>query len=129
MTSRRHVSATHLAARTGKIGEMLDDVYSAYEGSEKMADYSERHGVVSAAVLTVFDDDHASLIAEHLRQRIEGKTVVEIGGGIGLLALHLGTVAKRVYFIEANPMWSWIFAGVVLVKMTKHVSFLFGSAD
>lgn len=112
-----------------QINGLLDEVYSAYEGSEMMADYSERHGVVSAAVLTVFDDDRAILIAEHLRQRIEGKTVVEIGGGIGLLALHMGTVAKRVYCIEANPMWSWIFAGVLLEKKPRNVSFLFGAAD
>ena len=111
------------------VGKLLDEVYSTYEGSEMMADYSERHGVVSAAVLTVFDDDHASLIAEHLRERIEGKTVVEIGGGIGLLALHLGTVAKRVYCIEANPMWSCIFASILLEKKPKNVSFLFGTAD
>jgi 2-polyprenyl-3-methyl-5-hydroxy-6-metoxy-1,4-benzoquinol methylase len=26
--------------------------------------------------------------------RIEGKTVVEIGGGIGLLSLHMGQIAK-----------------------------------
>lgn len=112
-----------------QISGLLDEVYSAYEGSKKMADFSERHGIVSAAVLTVFDDDHASLIAEHLRPRIEGKTVVEIGGGIGLLALHMGLVAKRVYCIEANPMWSWIFAGVLLEKKPKNVSFLFGVAD
>ncbi|KKK48896.1 hypothetical protein LCGC14_3140500, partial [marine sediment metagenome] len=58
-----------------QIGELLDDVYNAYEGSEMMADFSERHGIASAAVLTVFDEDGASLIAEHLRPRIEGKTV------------------------------------------------------
>ncbi len=112
-----------------QIGEMLDGVYSAYEGSEMMAEYSERHGIASAAVLTVLDDNHAMLIAERLRPRIEGKTVVEIGGGIGLLALHMGTVAKRVYCIEANPMWSGIFAGVLLEKKPKNVSFLFGAAD
>ena len=111
------------------IGEMLDDVYNAFEGSATMADYSERHGVSSAAVLTVLNDNHAMLIAEHLRPRIEGKTVVEIGGGIGLLALHMGIVAKRVYCIEANVMWSWIFAGVLLEKKPKNVSFLFGAAD
>ena len=113
----------------GRISEMLDEVYSAYEDSEKMADFSERHGIASAAVLTVLDDNHAMVIAEHLRPRIEGKTVVEIGGGIGLLALHMGVVAKRVYCIEANVMWSWIFAGVLLEKKPKNVSFLFGSAD
>ena len=58
-----------------------------------------------------------------------GKTVVEIGGGIGLLALHLGLHAKRVYCIEANPMWSWIFATVLLQSKPKNVSFLFGAAD
>jgi predicted RNA methylase len=91
--------------------------------------YAERHNIASAAVLTVTDDETAGLIAEHLAPRIEGKTVVEIGGGIGLLALHMGHIAKRVYCIEANPMWSWVFAGTLLHHKPKNVSFLFGSAD
>lgn len=107
----------------------LDEVYSAMEGSDATVAYSERHSVSSAAVLTVLDDNHAMLITERLRPRIEGKTVVEIGGGIGLLALHIGHVAKRVYCIEANPMWSWTFAEVLLHQKPKNVSFLFGSAD
>lgn len=111
------------------VREMLDEVYEAMEGSEAALDYSERHGVNSAAVLTVLDDNHAMLIAERLRPRIEGKTVVEIGGGIGLLSLHLGHVAKRVYCIEANPMWSWTFAQCLLASKPKNVSFLFGAAD
>ena len=54
---------------------------------------------------------------------------MEIGGGIGLLALHMGLIAKRVYCIEANPMWSWTFASVLLKSKPKNVSFLFGAAD
>lgn len=108
---------------------MLDQVYEAMEGNEAAQQYSERHGINSAAVLTVLDDNHALLIADHLRPRIEGKTVVEIGGGIGLLSLHMGHIAKRVYCIEANPMWSWIFAGVLLHQKPRNVSFLFGAAD
>lgn len=111
------------------LDSMLDEVYNTMKGSRAAQAYSERHNINSAAVLTVIDDEHASLIAEHLRPRIEGKTVVEVGGGIGLLALHLGHVAKRVYCIEANPMWSWIFAGVLLQQKPKNVSFLFGAAD
>lgn len=61
--------------------------------------------------------------------QIAGKTAVEIGGGIGLLALHMGHIAKRVYCIEANPMWSWCFASVLLQSKPKNVSFLFGAAD
>ena len=91
--------------------------------------YSERHGINSAAVLTVLDDETAGLIAERLAPRIEGKTVVEIGGGIGLLAMHLGMIAKRVYCIEANPMWSWTFAEVLLAHKPRNVSYLFGAAD
>lgn len=107
----------------------LDRVYEAWDGSGVAMEYSERHNIRSAAVLTVFDDETAGLIAEHLAPRIEGKTVVEVGGGIGLLALHLGQYAKRVYCIEANPAWSWAFVGCLYAGKPKNVSFLFGSAD
>ncbi len=113
----------------GELHEMLNTVYDEMEGSDAAAEYSERHGIASAAVLTVIDDNHAMLIAERLRPRIEGKTVIEIGGGIGLLACHLGHVAKRVYCIEANPMWSWVFAGAIMAQKPRNVSFLFGAAD
>lgn len=109
--------------------EILDKVYEAMDGSEAAERYSDRHGINSAAVLTVYDDETAGLIAERLGPRIEGKTVVEIGGGIGLLSFHLGMIAKRVYCIEANPMWSWAFANVLLKSKPKNVSFLFGAAD
>jgi hypothetical protein len=111
------------------LGAIMDAVYEEMEGSEASLAYSERHNIRSAAVLTVLDDNHATLIAERLRPRIEGKTVVEVGGGIGLLSLHLGHIAKRVYCIEANPIWSWLFAGVLLEAKPKNVSFLFGAAD
>jgi predicted RNA methylase len=99
------------------------------EGSEASLAYSERHNINSQAVLTVTDDETADAIASYLAPRIEGKTVVEIGGGIGILSMHLGLIAKRVYCIEANPMWSWVFATALLMSKPKNVSFLFGSAD
>lgn len=112
-----------------ELSRTLDEIYNAMEGSETSEAYSERHGVNSAAVLTVLDDEAAGLLAEHLAPRIEGKTVVEIGGGIGLLAMHMGMIARRVYCIEANPMWSWTFAQVLLANKPRNVSFLFGAAD
>lgn len=111
------------------IAKQLDDIYSAMEGSEVSLEYSERHGIQSLAVLTMTDDEAAFTVAEWLSPRIEGKTVVEIGGGIGLLAMHLGAFAKRVYCIEANPLWSWTFVDVLLKNKPKNVSFLFGAAD
>ena len=111
------------------LNQLLDEVYSAMEGSEASLAFSERHNINSAAVLTVLDDECADLITEFLADRIEGRTVVEIGGGIGLLALHMGRIAKRVYCIEANPMWSWTFAELLLKAKPRNVSYLFGAAD
>lgn len=114
---------------SGTLSNMLDDAYNAFEDSDEMMEYTERHGVQSAAVLTITDDETASLIAEHLRPVIEGKTVVEIGGGIGLLAMHMGFIAKRVYCIEANPVWATAFLAALLVNKPKNVSYLLGAAD
>lgn len=111
------------------LNPLLDSAYEAMEGSDAALAYSERHGIESQAVLTVFDDETAGLIAERLAPRISGKTVVEIGGGIGLLALHLGYHAKRVYCIEASPMWSSCFIAALYAQKPKNVSYLFGAAD
>jgi predicted RNA methylase len=118
-------------AEEGKSGirRTFSDVYEAMAKSASLDAFSERHNINSAAVLTVIDDETAALIAERLAPRIENKTVVEIGGGIGLLSLHMACIAKRVYCIEANPMWSWTFAQVLLDRKPKNASFLFGSAD
>lgn len=109
--------------------KMLDEAYNVYEGSEVLMGYSERHGVESAGILTIYDDENAGSIAAYLEQRIKGKTVVEIGGGIGLLALHMGHIAKRVYCIEANPVWSSCFIAALLRNKPRNVSYLFGAAD
>jgi precorrin-6B methylase 2 len=102
---------------------------STTEGQMALEAFSERHGITAAPTLTVIDDEIASLIVERLEPRILGKTVVEIGGGIGLLSLHMATVAKKVYCIEANPMWVFAFAELLLKRKPKNLSYLFGAAD
>ena len=108
---------------------LLHSAYEMMDGSEASQAYSERHGIRSAACLTVTDDEMAHAIAVRLAPRIEGKTVVEIGGGIGLLSLHMGRIAKRVYCIEANPVWSSCFIVALLHEKPRNVSFLLGAAD
>jgi predicted RNA methylase len=88
-----------------------------------------RHGIESQPVLTIADDETAHLVAGFLDDRIAGKTVVEIGGGLGLLSLHMGFRAKRVFCIEANPIWAAGFATSLLDHKPKNVSYLFGAAD
>lgn len=107
----------------------LSDLYNQFEGSDDLENYSARHGIESAGILTVFDDETAIMIAGYLEERIKGKTVVEIGGGIGLLSLHLGYIAKRVYCIEANPIWGSTFSLLLLKEKQRNVSYLLGTAD
>lgn len=109
--------------------DSLSAMYEIMDGSEEAEQYSERHGIKSQAILTVYSDEVAALIASSLAPRIEGRVVVEIGGGVGLLAMHLAQYAKRVYCIEANPMWSWVFATLLLKSKPKNLSYLFGAAD
>jgi len=109
--------------------ELFDRAGDAMAGSAPMQDYADRHGVVALPMLTIIDDEMADLVAESLRPQIEGRTVVEIGGGIGLLALHMGFRARRVYCIEANPLWAASFLSALMAVKPKNVSFLFGAAD
>lgn len=99
------------------VPEYRDDEQSLFDR------FAERHNIRAASNLTVTDFETAVLIAEQLAPRIEGKTVVEIGGGIGMLAVAMGVLAKRVYCIEANPLWSMTFAQFLLAKKPRNVSY------
>lgn len=96
---------------------------------DEQTGYSERHGVESASVLTICDDQMAADIAALLAPRITDRTVVEIGGGIGLLAFHLAAHAKRVYCFEANPLWSSSFVKFLYRAKPKNVSYVFGASS
>lgn len=109
--------------------EMLTGYYEALDGSPTLEAYHTRHGTESALILTVFEDDKARDIVEYLRPRIEGKVVVEVGAGIGLLACHLATVARRVYAIEVDPAWTSCFLAVMYAKKPANLTFIFGRAE
>src|SRR5512146_135336 len=105
-----------------ELGAMLGQYYNALDGSPLLHEYHQRHGTESACILTVYDDERAGLIVDYLRPRIEGKTVVEIGAGIGLLACHIATVARRVYAIEVDPAWTSCFLGLAYQQKPKTLS-------
>ena len=108
---------------------MLSEMNEIMRMSAAYSAFAERHNIRSETILTVVEDETAELLCERLAPRIAGKTVVEIGGGIGSLALAMASVARRVYCIEANPIWSFLFAQTFQERKPKHVSFLFGAAD
>lgn len=111
-----------LPALMKRASYLLDD-------NEQLAAYTVRHDIQSAAVLTVCDDELAAGIARIVAPRIAGKVVVEIGGGIGLLACHLAVYAKRVFCIEANPLWSSVFVAMLFQQKPKNLSYMFGAAS
>lgn len=111
------------------MSDIFTDLYDAIAESPVHDAYVERHMIKAQPVLTVKDDETAHLITERLSPRIAGRTIIEIGGGLGLLSLHMGLIAKRVYCIEASPIWGWSFQAVLLQHKPKNVSYLFGSAD
>lgn len=108
---------------------MLSEVRELMQMSEAYSAFAGRHNIRSAPNLTVIESETAELICERLAPRIAGKTVVEIGGGIGILSLAMASVAKRVYCIEANPTWAAIWTQIMVEKKPKNLSYIFGAAD
>ena len=80
-------------------------------------------------VLTIYNEEIAKEEVESFRKHIEGKIVVEIGAGIGLLALEMAKYAKKVYAFELDPAWSWIFVRKYLYNKPSNLFFVFGDAE
>jgi hypothetical protein len=115
--------------RVSDFRRMLSEVIELTQMSQAYSAFAERHNIRSAPNLTVIEDETAELICERLSPRIAGKTVVEIGGGIGILSLAMASVARRVYCIEANPRWAAIWTEILVEKKPKNMNYLFGAAD
>lgn len=111
------------------IESLLENYYSRIDGSESAAAYHNRHGTESQLIQTTFTDERAGSIAWWLRDRIAGKVVVEIGSGIGLLAMYMAEYASKVYAIEVDPAWSACFVWQLYRQKPKNLTFIFGSAD
>jgi SAM-dependent methyltransferase len=109
----------------------LAQCYEALAVSEVAHDYHVRHGTESKLILTVYDDERAAGVAGYLADRIRGKTVIEIGGGIGLLAIYLSEYAgaERVYAIESDPSWTSTFLATLYARKPKNVTWIYGAAE
>jgi predicted O-methyltransferase YrrM len=108
---------------------MISELYEIMHMLEAYSAFAERHNIRSAPILTVIEDETAELLCERLAPRIAGRTVVEIGGGIGILSLAMASVATRVFCIEANPMWAACWTQILLEKKPRNMNYLFGAAD
>jgi precorrin-6B methylase 2 len=109
--------------------ELLDAAGALMHRSEVSSAYAHRHEIHAAPTLTVTSEEIAAAIADRLEPRIRGKTIVDVGGGTGLLAVHLARVARRVFVIEANPIWTAAWLDLYHRRKPKNLSYLFGSAS
>lgn len=111
------------------LSKLLDHFYESMDGNEDHESYHDLHGTESAGILTCYDDEKCALLAGFLEERVKGKVVVEIGAGIGLLACHVATSARKVYAIEVDPFWASTFATVLWRKKPKNLTFIWGMAE
>jgi|SRR3990167_2204795 len=108
----------------------IEGIYGTmYEEADMLENYHKRHGTESQLILTMASLSSARAVAESIRSNIAGKTVIEVGAGVGLLALAMAGIAERVYAIEVDPGWSWGFIRHIYHRKPKNLTFIFGAAE
>lgn len=104
----------------------IDHIYNTLDGSFDMRDFSERHRIESLNVLTVLNPADARQAVAKFLPHITGRCVVEIGGGVGYLALEMAKHAKSVIAIENDPAWSWVFTKFLYRNKPANLTWIFG---
>jgi precorrin-6B methylase 2 len=112
-----------------EVSTLIDMAYDITEGAEDLMRYHKEHGTMSALVLTQYDLKCAHGSAELLKPAIENKIVIEIGAGVGFLAMEMARYAKQVYAIEVDPAWSWIFTHSIYRHKPPNLTWIFGKAE
>ena len=112
-----------------KPSALIEMVYDALEGAEDLIRYHKLHGTPSSLILTQYSFGVAQEMVRLLKAEIEGKTVIEIGAGVGFLAIEMAKLAKQVFAIEVDPAWSWIFTHSLYARKPPNLTWIFGKAE
>lgn len=104
-------------------------VQSLIGDSDDERAHDQRTGTRSKHYLTMLSRADTDWIVVHLRDRIRGKNIVEIGAGVGVLACELAKHARRVFAIEADPGWNWAFARHLYRHKPDNLTWIFDRAQ
>jgi hypothetical protein len=91
--------------------------------------HDQRTGTRSKHYLTMLSREDTDWIVVHLRDRIRGKDVIEIGAGVGVLACELAKHARRVFAVEADPGWNWAFVRHLYRHKPNNLTWIFDNAQ
>lgn len=91
--------------------------------------YQRRMGVKAAHITTMLDRENTRWMMRKLRRRIRGKTVVEIGAGLGVFAIEMAKVAQRVFAIESDPEFTREFVVACYQSKPANLTWIFDTAE
>jgi hypothetical protein len=111
------------------MGTCLNAIYQDIEGLKSAEEFHAKHMTPSCGVITVFQKKRVMDIMNIISSSIYGKTVVETGAGVGLLAIAMATISEKVYAIESDPAWSWAFTKIMYEIKPPNLTFIFGKAE
>lgn len=111
--------------------DMIDLVYNCLEGDEDLLRYHQEHGTPSLLVLTQYSPQIAQETARLINNEysLSGKVIIEIGAGVGFLAIELAKLANQVFAIEVDPAWSWVFTRSLYAHKPPNLTWIFGQAE
>lgn len=111
------------------MGTCINAIYQDMEGLKSAEEFHTKHMTPSCGVITVFQKKRVMDIMDKISTDIYGKTIIEVGAGVGLLAIAMATISKRVYAIESDPAWSWAFTKILYEIKPPNLTFIFGKAE
>jgi ribosomal protein L11 methylase PrmA len=91
--------------------------------------YQERVGVKAAHICTIVTPENTTWMMAKMLPRIAGKVVVEIGAGLGILAVEMARHAARVFAIDSDPQFTASFANALYQKRPPTLTWIFDTAE
>jgi tRNA G46 methylase TrmB len=91
--------------------------------------YQQRIGVTAAHICTIIAPENTRWLMKKLTPRIEGKVVVEIGAGLGVLSIEMAKVAKHVFAIDSDPEFTGAFVVKLYQERPANLTWIFDTAQ